>query len=342
MKILVTGNQGYIGTVLTEILSEKGYKVVGLDNGYYEPLVPIKTNIKQITKDIRKISQEDVKGFEAIIHLAGLSNDPLGEFDPDLTEQINFKSTVKLAKFAKKAGVKRFVFASTQSIYGISNSEEELREDDDNKNPITAYAITKWNAEQKIKKLNDKNFTVVCFRPATVFGVSPRLRCDIVFNNFVACSYTTGKIEVKSDGTPWRPIVHIRDVCAAFIAGIEAPAKIVGGESFNVGVKNGNYTVRDLAQTAQRSVPGSELVFTGEHGKDSRTYKVSFDKIFSVLKDYYHPKWNLYKGGQELVSFFKEIKFSEKDFRGRKTNRLAQLKYLIEEKRLDKNLIWAK
>lgn len=344
MKILVTGNQGYIGTVLTEILLSKNYQVVGFDNGYYESLEPLPKNkrFKQIKKDIRNISEEDVTDIDAIVHLAALSNDPLGEFDPKLTEDVNFKSTVKLAKLAKKNGIKRFVFASTQSIYGISTSTKELKEDDDNKNPITAYAKTKWKSEIALKKLSSENFTVVCFRPATVFGVSPRLRCDIVFNNFVACAYTTSKIEIKSDGTPWRPVVHIKDVCAAFIAGLEAPERLIQNQSFNVGIKNGNFTVRDLAEAAQRSVPKSKLTFTGEHGKDSRTYKVSFAKIYRILKDYYHPEWDLDKGGKELVKFFKKINFNETMFRGRKSNRLPQLKYLINKQRLDDNLFWKK
>lgn len=344
-KILVTGNQGYIGTVLTEMLTEKDYDVIGFDNGYYETITSLPKNkklIKQIKKDLRTISKEDIQGADAIIHLAGLSNDPLGEFDPKLTEDVNFKSTIKLAKLAKLAGVPRFVYASTQSIYGVSKTDNELEEDDENKNPVTAYAKTKWKSEIELKKMATDDFTVVCFRPATVFGASPRLRCDIVFNNFVACAYTTGKIEIKSDGTPWRPVVHVRDVCQAFIAGIEAPKELVNKESFNVGIENGNFTVRDLAEAAQRSVPGSDLVFTGEHGKDSRTYKVSFKKIFSVLKDYYKPEWDLDKGGKELVTFFKNTNFSDKIFRGRKTNRLTQLKYLIDKKRLDNNLFWIK
>ena len=164
--------------------------------------------------------------------------------------------------------------------------------------------------------------------------------CDIFFNNLVACAYTTGKIEIKSDGTPWRPVVHIKDVCAAYIAGLEAPKNLVANESFNVGITNGNYTVRDLAEAAQRAVPGSSLIFTGEHGKDSRTYKVSFKKILSILKDYYKPEWNLDKGGKELVDFFSKINFTEKDFRGRKCIRLLQLNYLKKQGKLDKNLFW--
>ncbi len=345
MRILVTGNLGYIGSVLTEVLTSKGYEVVGLDTEYYEAITPLPKNkslIKQIRKDIRDISIEDLEGIDGVIHLAALSNDPLGEFDPSLTEDINYKSTIKLAKLAKKTGVKRFIYSSSQSMYGVSKTDEELDEDASKKKAITAYAKTKWKAELGLKKLSDDKFLVVCFRPSTVFGASPRLRCDIVFNNLVACAYTMGKIEIKSDGTPWRPVVHVRDVCSAFIAGLEAPKKLVAGESFNVGIPDGNFTVKDLAEAAQRVVPGSTLVFTGEHGKDSRTYRVSFKKILTELKDYFKPEWDLDKGGRELVEFFKRINFSEKAFRGRKTLRLAQLKYLIEKKKIDKNFYWIK
>lgn len=343
MKILITGNQGYIGAVLTDILVKKGYEVVGLDTNYYEGLIPLPESfqqIKQIKKDIRLISEDDLLGIDSIIHLAALSNDPLGEFDPKLTFEINFESTIKLANYAKKLGVKRFIYASSQSMYGISETDEELDEDKSAKNAITAYAKTKWDAEVKLKGIADNKFIVVCMRPSTVFGVSPKLRCDIVYNNLVACAYTTGKIEIKSDGTPWRPVVHIQDVCSAFIAGVEAPQDLVVDESFNVGIPDGNYTVRDLAEAAQRSVPGSTLVFTGEYGKDSRTYRVSFKKILSTLGDYFKPVWDLDKGGKELVGFFKAINFKEEDFRSRKCNRLPQLKYLIENGKLDKNLFW--
>lgn len=342
--VLVTGNQGYIGSVLTETLKEKGYEVVGFDTNYYQsiPSVKSKNDIKQIKKDIRDVSQEDLEGIDAIIHLAALSNDPLGEFDPSLTESINYKSTIKLAKLAKRAGIKRFIYSSSQSMYGISETDEELEEDNSQKNAITAYAKTKWQAEQELRKLHDDGFLVVCFRPSTVFGASPKLRCDIVFNNLVACAYTTGIIEIKSDGTPWRPVVHVKDVCSAFIAGLEAPEDLIANESFNVGIPNGNFTVRDLAEAAQRAVPGSKLTFTGEHGKDSRTYRVSFKKILTVLRDYFKPEWDLDLGGRELVEFFKKNNFTEKDFRGRTTNRLPQLKYLLDKKRLDKRLFWTK
>lgn len=343
MKVLVTGNRGYIGSVLTDILIQKGYDIVGFDTNYFQglcPLPPTATKIKQITKDIRKISKEDLQGINFIIHLAALSNDPVGQLNPSLTKKINYKSTIKLAKLAKESGVKRFIYSSSQSMYGISETDNELDEDNSRKNPITEYAKTKWQAECELRKLLSDDFTLVFLRPSTVFGASPKLRCDIVFNNLVACAYTTGKIEIKSDGTPWRPVVHIKDVCSAFIAGLDAPKNLVANQSFNVGIKNGNYTVRDLAEAAQRAVPGSTLTFTGEHGNDSRTYKVSFKKILSVLKDYYKPEWNLDKGGRELVNFFRKIKFSEKDFRGRMCMRLSQLQYLKEKNRLNDNLFW--
>jgi nucleoside-diphosphate-sugar epimerase len=336
MKILVTGDRGYIGTVLVSILQEKGYEVVGYDSGYYEDnlLTKLDDNYKKITKDIRDFTFNDLEEVDSIIHLAGLSNDPLGEFSPILTQEINYEATINLAKLAREAGVCRFVYASSQSMYGISDTENELDEDNSKKNPVTSYAIAKWRAEQELHKMTSSDFVVTSFRPSTVFGVSPRLRCDIVFNNLVACAYTTGRIEIMSDGTPWRPIVHIRDVCSAFLAGIEAPASIVSGKAFNVGVMGGNFTVREIAEAAQRAVPGSDLIFTGEH-TDPRTYRVSFERIISELKDYYKPEWNLDLGGKELVDFFRKTGFVEDDFRSKSTIRLQQLKYLQDTSKID-------
>ena len=341
MRILVTGNKGYIGTVLTQILVEKGYEVVGYDVEYYKDcsLETVQDTFAQISKDIRNISRADIDGFDAVIHLTALSNDPLGELAPNLTEDINYKGTVQVAQLAKIAGISRFVYASSQSMYGISNKDEELDEDVSEKNPVTAYAKTKWEAELELKKMNSSDFIVVSFRPSTVFGASPRLRCDIVFNNLVACAYTTGKIEILSDGTPWRPVVHVKDVCQAFIAGLEAPAELVAGKAFNVGIPKGNFTVRDLAEAAQRCVPGCEVVFINKH-TDPRTYRVSFKKILIELKDYFKPEWDIDLGGRELVDYFKKVNFSENDFRGRKCIRLSQLKYLLEQNIIDKNLKW--
>lgn len=338
MKVLVTGNMGYIGSVLVPILSGKGYEVTGFDIGYYDDYCRLykdeRNAFTQIVKDIRDISEKDVEGMDAVIHLAALSNDPLGELDPSFTEEINLNGTLRLARAAKKSGVKRFIYSSSQSMYGVSDFEEELDEDAP-KNPITAYARTKWDAECGLKKMSSKKFAVTCFRPSTVFGASPKIRCDIVYNNLVGCAFTTGKIEIKSDGTPWRPVVHIQDVCSAYIAGLEGPLNLVEGKSYNVGIKNGNYTVKDLAEAAQKAVPGSVLTFTGEHGADSRTYKVSFKKILTELNDYFKPQWDLDKGGEELVSLFKSIGFTENQFRGRQCNRLKQIDHLIKNKQID-------
>lgn len=340
--ILVTGDRGYIGSVLTTLLLERGYSVTGLDTGYYADCLIGQPGPEypSLRRDTRDVTATDLKGVQSVIHLAALSNDPLGELSPALTEDINLSATLQLAKLARNAGVSRFVYASSQSMYGVSNIDEELDEDDSEKNPITAYARTKWDAELALKELGTKDFVVTCFRPSTVFGASPRLRCDIVFNSLVACAYTTGLIEIKSDGTPWRPVVHVRDVCAAFIAGIEAPASLVEGRSYNVGIPNGNFSVRDLAEAAGRAVPGSTIKYTGEHGPDSRTYRVSFERILTELRDWYQPVWNLDNGGAELVDFFSETGFSEAHFRGRMTNRLAQLNHLSDSGQLDSMLRW--
>jgi len=343
MNILITGNEGYIGPVLAEMLMAKGHTIVGYDTEYFNgcELLPYPTISRQIRKDIRDVNEDDLQGIDVVMHLAGLSNDPLGELNPTLTEQINYRGTMLLAEAAKKAGVKRFIYSSSQSMYGISDVGEELDEDDSEKNPITDYAKTKWRAECELKDMSSDDFSVTCLRPSTVFGAAPNLRCDIVYNNLVACAYTTGKIEIKSDGTPWRPVIHVQDTASSFIACIEAPLELVKGESFNLGIENGNYTVRDLAEAAQRAVPGCDLVFTGEHGNDARTYQVSFKKILSQLKDYYKPQWNLDKGGVELVEFFKKIDLKEEDFRGARCIRLMQINHLLEENTLDSNLRWS-
>ena len=340
MQVLVTGDRGYIGPVLVDQLLRERFSVIGFDIDYYRgtELFALPNGYKTITKDIRDIETADLEGIDAVIHLAGLSNDPLGELAPNLTDEINYQGTLRIAEAAKSAGVKRFVYASSQSMYGISNTSDELDEELSEKNPVTSYAATKWEAELALKKMATDEFTVVCFRPSTVFGAAPRLRTDIVFNNFVACAYTTGKIEIKSDGTPWRPVIHVRDVASAFIAGLKAPISLVANQSYNVGIHNGNYSVRDLAEAAQAVVPGSKLIFTGEHGSDSRTYKVSFNKILTELKDYYHPEWSLRRGGQELVKLFDQIGFTKALFVGESTNRLKRINTLISSRIVDNDL----
>ena len=262
-----------------------------------------------LIKILEKLTRVTLKNIDSIIHLAALSNDPLGEFQPELTEEINYKATINLANLAKNVGVSRFIYVSSQSMYGVADTNSELDEDNSQKLPITAYAKTKWAAECELKKISNSNFGVICFRPSTVFGLSPRLRCDIVFNSFVSCAYTTGKIEIKSDGTPWRPVIHIKDVCQALMAGLKAPLDIVNGRSYNIGLPNGNFTVKELAEAASKAVPNSELIFTGEHGNDSRTYRVSFKRIFDELGEWYKPNWSLEKGANELVEDLKNTIF---------------------------------
>lgn len=339
MTILVTGNLGYIGSVLTDILKEKNIDFVGYDVGYFENclLENTRNTYPQIKKDIRDLDSNDLQNISDIIHLSALSNDPLGEFNSKITREINFNATMNLAILAKKKGIKRFVYISSQSMYGISNTSSELDEYNSEKNPVTEYAKTKWQAEQELNKLSDRSFSVISLRPSTVFGVSPRLRCDIVFNNLLASAFTTGKIEIKSDGSPWRPVVHVKDVCSAILAALNAPIDLVEGKAFNIGIENGNYTVRELAEVVNKTIKGSELKFTNEHLKDPRTYKVSFNKILTELKEYYKPEWNLEKGALELLNFFKKINFTEEQFRGSLTNRLQHLSKFISENKIDKN-----
>jgi nucleoside-diphosphate-sugar epimerase len=303
---------------------------VGFDIGYFKDcLIAKETNPhKQIIKDLRDIDKYDLNEIDGIIHLAGLSNDPLGELEKNITNNINYLATMKFANLAKQLGIKRFVYASTQSLYGISNSNEELDEDLSKKNPITEYAKSKWLAEIELNKLNSNDFNVCSFRPSTVFGKSPRLRCDIVYNNFVASAFTSKKILIKSDGSPFRPVIHIKDVCMALIAGLKAPSELIAGKSFNVGIMNGNYSIKKLATTVQNIIPDCDIQFTNEEN-DPRTYKVSFNKILNELKDFYKPTMSLVEGAHELIDFFKEINFTKDQFLGSQTNRIKKIEELM-------------
>jgi nucleoside-diphosphate-sugar epimerase len=342
MKILVTGSQGYIGTFLSQFLSDNGMQVSGTDIGYYKDcnLVPVDDLIETKRIDIRDIGINEVLGFDAIVHLAALSNDPVGELDEKLTFDINYKATINLAALAKKAGVNRFIFVSTQSIYGISNTEDELDEYSSVKNPQTAYAKTKWLAEQELITLEDDNFHITNVRPSTVFGWSPRLRTDIVFNNLLLNGLTYGKIEVHSDGTPWRPIVHISDLSRFILKVLEASKEKIAGKAFNVGVLNGNYTVKQIAEAAQSCLPSNTTItYNTENLIDPRSYKVSFKRAKNELN--FIAETNLISGGSELLNNIRSMK-ANKDILGRNTNRLSQLKYLIESNILDKELRFAK
>ena len=285
MKILVTGNLGYVGTITSAYLKNQGYDVIGLDSGFYIDcrLVPIEREISTNYKDIRDVEISDFIGIDAVVHLAALSNDPIGELDPDLTFEINYLGAVRTAEMAKKSGVEKFIFVSTQSIYGISSSADELDEDNSIKNPQTTYASSKWRAEQEILALSDSSFTSTALRPSTVFGWSPRLRSDIVFNNLLLTGLKHQRIDVHSDGTPWRPIVHVLDLAKAIGVCIKIENKVISGRSFNVGVLNGNFTIKQLAEAAQECLDGIPIAFKTENIADPRSYKVSFERAQKEL-----------------------------------------------------------
>lgn len=340
MNILVTGNQGYIGTTLTRLLLEKGYKVRGLDTNYYRGCEFYDFNFKidQINKDIREVSKEDLKNIDAIIHLAALSNDTFDIFAPKLTYEINSQATIRLASLAKEMKIKRFIYASSCSMYGIAGNEAVTESSPFN--PLTPYAISKVKSEDALSKMADDNFSPVLLRPGTAYGVSPMLRCDLVVNNLVGWAYTTGKIRIMSDGTPWRPVIHAEDFSRGFIAALEAPIELVHNQAFNLGQNKENYQIKDIANTIKEIIPGCEIEYTYEHGPDSRTYKVNFDKINTKLKDFFHPRWTLKEGIVQLYEAFKSHGLTYEEFIGLKYIRLNQVSKLIKEKKINQDLFW--
>lgn len=342
MKILVTGNLGYVGTITTEYLKNQGYDVVGLDSGFYGEclLVPIENKIITKNKDIRDVEISDFAGIDAVVHLAALSNDPIGELDQNLTLEINYLGAVRTAEVAKRVGVEKFIFVSTQSIYGISSSSDELDEDNSIKNPQTAYASSKWRAEQEILAMSDQSFISTSLRPSTVFGWSPRLRSDIVFNNLLLTGLKQQRIDVHSDGTPWRPIVHVLDLARAIEVCIKSDSERISGRSFNIGVLNGNFTVKQLAEAAQECLDGIPIAFKTENIVDPRSYKVSFERARKELG--FMAKVGLISGGAEIVLESKKLIGQGIDVMDRKTNRLLQMKYLLENGLIDGSLRFKK
>ena len=335
MTILVTGDSGYVGTVLCKHLLKSGYKITGVDLDFFleNDLILHSRDYSRLNKDINEINRDDLKNVETIIHLAGLSNDPLGELNEELTYKINFDGTINLIKEAKIAGVKNFLYASTQSVYGISkNIENEITEDSKNIQPITAYAKSKYKAEQEMLKKKSDNFRVVIFRPATVFGPSENFRSDIVLNNLVASAYLYEKLIIQSDGKPWRPLLHVNDMCQFFIKSIDKADKL-NGEIINLGYPGYNFQVIDLADKVKKIIPKAKIII--ENKKiDNRTYKVSFNKAFKLFKDEINFDLNIEKSISELVNYFDKVKFNKEMFEGRKTIRIKQLKYLIENKKI--------
>ena len=338
MTILVTGNLGYVGTNTTEYLRNLAFDVIGLDSGFYRNcnISSIKYDVKTINKDIRDTEISDFSNVDTVVHLAALSNDPVGEIDKSLTLDINYNGAVRVAELAKKSNVQRFVFVSTQSIYGLSEENIELDEDNSLKNPQTAYASSKWLAEQEILSMANETFTTTALRPSTVFGWGPRLRSDIVFNNLLLSGLKYKKINVHSDGTPWRPVVHISDLVRAIEICIKIAPEKISGKAFNIGLLGGNFTVKQIAEAAKDCIGGIPISFNTENILDSRSYQVSFKKAQDELN--YKANTNLKSGGTELVTESKKLMANGIDLMDRKTNRLLQINYLLNNGYIDETL----
>jgi len=339
MKILVTGHLGYIGSLLVPMLTGHGHQVQGLDSNLYESSLfgPAPPAIPFIRKDIRAADLQDVAGFEAVIHLAGLSNDPLGDLNPQLTLEINYLASVRIAELAKKAGVRRFLFASSCSIYGASGSD--FLDEKSPINPVTPYAHTKYLVEQYLAGMADDHFSPTCFRCATAHGYSPRIRFDLVVNNLVAWACTTGKVYIKSDGTPWRPFVHVEDICLAFAAALDAPREAVHNQVFNVGETSENYQIRQVAEEVRRIVPGCRVEYAPGGGPDLRCYRVSCDHIFSLLPAF-KPRWTVSASIRDLLERYTSLGLQAGEHEGPRYNRIAHLKDLMQTGRLDRSLRW--
>jgi nucleoside-diphosphate-sugar epimerase len=323
--------------VLVPLLRRAGHELTGLDSDLFERCTFGEgiEEIPSLRKDVRDVEFSDLEGFDAVLHLAGLSNDPLGDLDPELTYEINHLASVRLAELAKQAGVPRFIFSSSCSNYGAGG--DDLLDESSAFNPVTPYGISKVQVEQDVAKLADSKFSPTFLRNATAYGVSPRLRFDLVLNNLVAWAYATGKVFIKSDGTPWRPIVHIEDISRAFLAVLEAPVDLVHNEAFNVGRSEDNYRIRELAEIVKETVPGTEIEYAADAGPDKRCYRVDCSKIQRVLPSF-QPAWNARRGAEELYSTYQRIGLRVDDFEGVKYKRIAHIRHLIAEGILDTKL----
>jgi nucleoside-diphosphate-sugar epimerase len=338
MRVLLTGIDGYLGTVMAPVLLARGHEVVGLDAGFYREgrLYGAPLAVPTITRDIRLVSVDDLRGFDAVVHLAELSNDPLGQHRPQATYAINGDGSAQLARRARQAGVRRFVYSSSCSVYGAGTGE--WKTEDSPTEPLTAYAACKLRTEAVLGVLADDAFSPTCLRNATAYGASPRMRFDIVLNQFAGFAWTTGRIVMNSDGSPWRPLVHVLDIAEAFACVLDAPREAVHNQIFNVGSNEENYRVREIAEIVAAVFPGCEATF-GPSDNDGRSYRVAFDKIASGLPGF-ACRWTARRGAEELKAVFERISLTPEMFRFRAFTRLAQLKHLLDSDQLDHELFW--